>query len=207
METPLDGKDASYYQIENLPKFPFNLFRFKEYDGAKLFSAFLLLASFSFFTLNFINVLQRNLNFYTGFPITVWSFIQALFAVLADTFTFVIILFPLVISYLLAWVVFDPRNVAMYALAFTNILFGGASIINPIDMIPDFVPIIGSVDDAFFGGGLIGLGVFIFTRALSKSKTDEVIVQLINQHNEHDALQLLLADKGIKISKVKEEKS
>jgi len=95
----------------------------------------------------------------------------------------------------------------MNALSFTNILFGGASIINPVDMTPDFVPIIGSVDDAFFGGGLIGLGVFIYTRALSKSKTDEVIVQLINQHNEHDALQLLLADKGIKISKVKQEKS
>ena len=205
METPLADKNTSYYQIENLPKFPFNLFRFKEYDGAKLFSAFLLLTSFLFFSLNFITILQRS--FYTGFPITVWSFIQALFGVIADTFTFVMILFPLIIAYLLAWVVFDPRNVAMYALAFTNILFGGASIINPIDMIPDFVPIIGSVDDAFFGGGLIGLGVFIFTRALSKSKTDEVIVQLINQHNEHDALQLLLADKGIKISKVKQEKA
>ena len=202
METPLAGKDNSYYQIENLPKFPFNLFRFREYDGAKLFSALLLLTSFLFFALNFITILQRS--FYTGFPITLWSFIQALFGVLADTFTFVMILFPLVIAYLLAWLVFDPRNVAMYALAFNNVLFGVGSIINPLDMIPDAVPIIGSVDDAFFGGGLIGLGVFVFTRALSKSKRDEVIVQLINQHNEHDALQLLLADKGIKISKTKD---
>ena len=30
METPLADKNTSYYQIENLPKFPFNLFRFKE---------------------------------------------------------------------------------------------------------------------------------------------------------------------------------
>jgi uncharacterized membrane protein YkvA (DUF1232 family) len=200
MKEVITAKSENYYQFENLPKFPFNLFRFKEYDGAKLLSAILLLASFLFFISNFITLINKA--FYTGFPITFWSCIQAIFAVIADTFTFVIILSPFVITYLLAWVIFDPRNVAMYALSITNILFGGASIVNPIDMIPDFIPVIGSIDDAFFGGGLIGLGVFIFTRALSKSKTEEAIVQLMNHHNEKDALQLLLADKGIKISKI-----
>jgi hypothetical protein len=203
-------KDQNYYyKLETLPHFPANLFRFKEYNGIKLASAFLLLISLIFFLISFISLLSNN---YSVSPLQVRSWYEPLIALLksftsifsaiASIFTLVIISTPVVLSFLLAWVIFDPRNVANFALGFTNCLVGILVILNPVDTIPDFIPVVGTLDDAFFSSGFFLSGAFILFQAGRNRDKIDGIIQLMNEHNEETALQLLIEDKGVKIKKV-----
>lgn len=202
------SNSSGQYSFESLPKFPANLFRFKEYNGAKGIAAVLLLTTLIYFLVNFWILLIGNLSLPPAQIRTFWDVLNGLLSssvqlldTVLDLFKFIIILTPLILSSLFAWIIFDPRNVATCALGFTNGLFGLLGILSPTDLIPDIIPFLGSVDDAFFSGGLIGIGILILSKGIMKDKETDAILALMNEHNEEQALQLLLKDKGVIVRK------
>jgi membrane protein DedA with SNARE-associated domain/uncharacterized membrane protein YkvA (DUF1232 family) len=65
--------------------------------------------------------------------------------------------------YLAAW---DPR-VPWYAKAF--VLMIAAYVVSPVDLVPDFIPVLGQVDDAI----LVPLGILVATRLMPPEVLDE----------------------------------
>lgn len=199
------------YVLDLNPRFPGNLFRFKEYNALKVFAAFLLLVTFIYFTWNFFGLLVNNHQSYStlGTP-NIWFIpIQSLFKSvmqifhsLVDILNILIIATPLIVAFFIAWTIFDPRNVAMYILSLTNLIFGSLEILSPFDFIPDFLPVMGSLDDTVFGGGLIGYGCYLLFQASKNQDKVETVVALMNEHSEEKALQLLLAQQGVSIKKI-----
>ena len=199
------------YVLDMKPSFPGNLFRFKEYNAPKVISAFLLLVSFLYFGRSFFSLLANNHYSYStlGRPnpwalpiLTLFrSLLQILHSVV-DIFNIIIIATPLIISFFVAWTIFDPRNVSMYILGMTNLLLGFLEILSPFDFIPDFLPVAGSLDDSVLGGGLIGYGIYLFFQASRNRDKVATVIELINEHSEEKALQLLLAQQGVSIKKV-----
>jgi uncharacterized membrane protein YkvA (DUF1232 family) len=57
--------------------------------------------------------------------------------------------------------------VPWYAKAF--VLMIAASVVSPIDLVPDFIPVLGQVDDAI----LVPLGIFIATKLMPHEVLDE----------------------------------
>jgi uncharacterized membrane protein YkvA (DUF1232 family) len=66
-----------------------------------------------------------------------------------------------------AWLAARDRRSPWYARAFG--LFITAYALSPLDLIPDFIPVLGLVDDAL----LIPLGLWLFTRMLPPGLFDE----------------------------------
>ncbi len=199
------------YVINKKPGFPGNLFKFKEYDGLKVIALFMLLTSFIYFAWSFIGLLANNYHTYStiGMP-NLWalpfqtllkSLIQIIHSMI-DIFNVIIIATPLIISYFLAWTIFDPRNVAMYILSLTNLILGFLEILSPFDFIPDFIPVAGSLDDTVLGGGLISYGCFLLFQAYKNKDRIETIIELMNEHSEEKALQLLLSQQGVSIKRI-----
>jgi uncharacterized membrane protein YkvA (DUF1232 family) len=84
-------------------------------------------------------------------------------------------------------------------MGFFNTCLGIAYLLAPIDAIPDFIPVIGSLDDTFVSMGVCALGLSsVYRHKLREVKT-ETILELIDDGNNQRALQMLLEDKGITI--------
>ena len=199
------------YVISKKPSFPGNLLNFKEYNGLKVIAVFVLITSFVYFFWSFIGLLTNNHHTYStiGMP-NIWalpfqtllkSLIQILHSTI-DIFNIIIIATPLILSYFLAWTIFDPRNVAMYILSLTNLILGFLEILIPFDFIPDFIPVAGSLDDTVLGGGLISYGCFLLFLSYKNKDKIETIIELMNEHSEEKALQLLLSQQGVSIERI-----
>lgn len=124
-------EQESSYKLEILPSFPANLFDFKKYNGLKTICVVILLISLIYFIFSFMNILD---NQYIMPPpqLRTWSDpFKALFSSfisffhnLTDLFTLILISTPVILSILLCWVVFYPKNVATFVLGFSNCLLG-----------------------------------------------------------------------------------
>ncbi len=71
--------------------------------------------------------------------------------------------------------------------------------LSPIDAIPDFVPVAGSLDDAVLGVGVLLLGLSSLYRNKLRDVKTKTILELIDDGNNQKALQMLLEDKGVRI--------
>ena len=204
--------ETQYNYILNIePRFPGNLFRFKEYNAPRVFAAFLLLTSFIYFIWTFVGLLQNNHQSYStlGAPNpwvlplnTLFRSVVQILHTGADIINIIIIATPLIIAFFFAWTIFDPRNVATYILSLTNFLLGFLEILSPVDFVPDFIPVVGSFDDTAIGGGLITYGGYLLFQALKNKERIETVIELMNEHSEERALQLLLAQQGVSIQRV-----
>ena len=207
-----DSTSTQYtYVLDIQPRFPGNLFKFKQYDAPRVFAAFLLLTSFTYFVWSLFGLLKNNHQSYStlgtpnrwSLPLqTLFSSVIQVFHSAFDIFNIIIIAIPLVVAFFIAWTVFDPKNVTMYILSFTNLILGFFEILSPLDFVPDFLPVLGSVDDTVLGGGLIGYGFYVMFQAAKNRDKIETVVELMNEHSEEKALQLLLAQQGVSIKKI-----
>lgn len=80
-----------------------------------------------------------------------------------------------------------------------NTLVGIAYMISPFDAIPDFVPLVGTIDDTLLGAGMAILGASSFYKAKLREITTDNALQSINDGNNIRAIQLLLKDKGVEL--------
>ena len=84
-------------------------------------------------------------------------------------------------------------------MGFLNACIGFAYILFPADVIPDLIPVAGTLDDVFLGGGVLLLGLSSLYRNKLRDVKTETILELIDDGNHQKALQMLLEDKGITV--------
>lgn len=200
------------YQLEELPHFPRTLFDFASYDGAKAFTALLLVLGFIYFLAGFVGFVFDHTPWLkevfhlttTSAPAKVawWQVWKPIGATISSITSYVDLAFRLFIflcCYCLAWATFDPRNIEGYVMGVFNACLGIAYILLPADVIPDIVPVAGTLDDVFLGGGILLLGLSALYRNKLRDVKIQTILEMIDDGNHQKALQMLLEDKGITI--------
>ncbi|WP_346292821.1 YkvA family protein [Sphaerothrix gracilis] len=114
-------------------------------------------------------------------------------------------------AYCLAWAAFDRRSIEGYIMGIFNIILGLVYILSPTDVIPDVLPVIGSIDDTIFSFGMTSLGTYVWYRNSMREQKTTTILEMVKQddildhRNVEKALQLLLEDRGVHIEFLNEE--
>ncbi|MGF1602843.1 MAG: YkvA family protein [Thermosynechococcaceae cyanobacterium] len=203
--------------LEALPSFPNSLFQFRAYDGAKALTAIFLLLSTTYLLAGFAGFIidhtawLHDLFYHQPLPSTethsiwwkIWSPVGSTLHHLASYVDLAVRGFLFVCTYCLAWATFDPRNIEGYVMGCFNALMGIVYLIAPIDMIPDFVPVVGGLDDTFMGFGVLLLGLSSIYRNKFRDVKTNTILELIDDGNNQKALTMLLEDKGIALNERK----
>ena len=213
----LSKQSSEDCQLESLPAFPRTLFSFKNYDGGKSLTAMLFLLATIYFLAGFIGFvcdhtpwLKQILQPAVAAPIAtqalwwqIWKpiggMVGGVATQIASYVDLVFRLFVFLCTYCLAWATFDSRNIEGYIMGFFNTCLGLAYLISPIDVIPDFIPVAGGIDDAILGIGVLLVGISSLYRNRLRDVKTNTIVELIDGGNRQKALQMLLEDKGIRI--------
>ncbi len=207
-----------HFELRKLSGFPRTLFEFRQYDGGKTLVVILLLIASVYFLTGFWGFLVDHNAWLHNWiyppqpvieaPQNLWwdplgvfhknSITQAFTSVAsyADMF-FRIFIF--LCAFCLAWATFDPRNIEGYAMGVFNTFLGGAYVLSPTDLIPDVLPVIGTLDDTVLGVGMVILGVSGWYRSNIRDAKTKTVLELVDHGNTERALQLLLEDKGISI--------
>jgi uncharacterized membrane protein YkvA (DUF1232 family) len=214
----MTSSSGPQFELKKLPGFPRTLFAFRQYDGGRTLAVILLiLASIYFFTGFWGFLLDHNAWLHdwvypphvgVDLPQNPWWDPLGVFHknAIAQAFTsassYIDIAFRLIIflcAFCLAWATFDPRNIEGYAMGLFNVFLGGAYVISPADLIPDVLPIAGTLDDTLLGIGMVALGISGWYRTNMRDAKTKTVLELVDHGNTERALQLLLEDKGISI--------
>ncbi len=215
-----DKNSSNSYEFKNLSGFPITLFHFHKYDGLKALAAFLFLITIIYFVSGFWGFLIDHNAWLKGLiyekppiiPIEhkhwweFWKGSNIITDTVKSTFSYIDLFFRgfiLLCSYCFAWAIFDPKNIEVYVMGIVNIASGIVYILSGIDFLPDFLPLVGNLDDAFLGSGMLLLGVSGIFRNFTRQNKTKTILELVNDSNREKALNLLLEDKGITIKERK----
>jgi|GEM_PF-2755001 len=200
---------SSQYEFKPLPSFPGSLFFFQSYNGWKFLVALFLVLSSIYFLTGFPGFLSIQNDWSnhkaTGLFPFLWESLwgDGASKKISSTVDLFVRFFVFICSYCLAWIVFDPKEAEGYAMGFFNTLIGVVYMVAPLDFIPDFVPLVGTLDDTFLGAGMVLLGASSWYRAKLRDTNTDTVLHLINEGNSGRAIQLLLKDKGISVQNKK----
>jgi uncharacterized membrane protein YkvA (DUF1232 family) len=204
------------FEFTNLPGFPRTLFSFKQYDGGKTIAAILLILASTYFLTGFLGFLIDHNSWLHDWiyppqvgidlPHNPWWNPSGWFhtgkAVVSATLSYVDLFFRLCIflcAYCLAWGTFDPKNIEGYAMGLFNAFLGGTYVLSPTDLIPDVLPVVGTLDDTVLGVGMVILGMASWWKTRMRNEKTKTILDLVDHGNTERAFQLLLEDKGISV--------
>ena len=101
--------------------------------------------------------------------------------------------------YCMTWIAFDLKNVIGYASGLLSMIVGIIYILSPVDFFPDLIPILGTIDDALVGGGLIAFSLQSILKTNFRRKQIQMIMS-ITQNNDAVALEKILELDGFKKS-------
>jgi uncharacterized membrane protein YkvA (DUF1232 family) len=208
----------SQFELKKLPGFPRTLLDFRQYDGGKTLAVIILiLASIYFFTGFWGFLVDHNAWLHdwiyppqpvVGVPGNPWwdplgvfhknSIAQA-FTSVASYADIAFRLFIFLCAFCFAWGTFDPRNIEGYAMGLFNMFLGVAYVLSPMDVIPDALPVAGTLDDTVLGIGMVVLGLSGWYRTNLRDAKTKTVLELVDHGNTERALQLLLEDKGISV--------
>lgn len=164
--------------------FPLSLFSFREYNGLKILMLFLFILS----NIYFVNGMSDLAHWENK-----WYRPDAPLKMIA--FTYHVLVY--VIVYCMTWLAFDLKNVIGYASGFFTLVVGIIYIISPADFVPDFVPGLGTFDDAIVGGGSIAFALQSFYKTSLRRNQIEMILSL-SQNNDSEILEKILGLDGYK---------
>ncbi len=180
--------DTRLLEIIKPVPFPQALLKFRSYDGAKTFAAFMFVLGCIYFSSGLFNLFSwQNKWWRPDFPMKFSYFLYHIFI-----FTIV---------YCFAWIVFDRRGIEGYALSIFSILVGVIYVLSPLDFIPDMIPTIGLVDDISIGLGGILLGIRSWMNSRKKSLVTNEISILLETNRYQEAIERFLIQEGYKIKK------
>jgi uncharacterized membrane protein YkvA (DUF1232 family) len=215
----MTSSTKTQFEFTNLPGFPRTLFSFKQYDGGRTLAAILLFLASIYFLTGFwgflvdhnawlhdwiyppqaIVELPHNAWWDPAGVFTEGSIVRTAGSAAksyADLFFRLCIFFC---AFCCAWGTFDPKNIEGYAMGLFNAFLGGAYVLSPTDLIPDVLPVVGTLDDTVLGVGMVALGVSSYWRTQMRNDKTKTILELVDHGNTERALQLLLEDKGISV--------
>jgi uncharacterized membrane protein YkvA (DUF1232 family) len=212
------------FELKKLPDFPRTLFEFEQYDGMKMLTVFLLLLSSVYLLTGFWGFLLDNNAWLHDWiyppqpipvqtqnpwwnPLGLFSQAKALGSAVMSYADMFFRLFIFICAFCLTWATFDPKNVEGYAMGLFNTFLGAAYVLAPIDLIPDSVPLMGSIDDTILGVGMVILGLSGWYRTSMRHEKTKMVLDLVDHGNTEKALQLLLEDKGITIKQLASQPS
>lgn len=90
----------------------------------------------------------------------------------------------LVMSYSIAWMLFDPARAFAAASNLMLIAIGVIFIVSPLDIVPDVLPLIGIFDDIIAGGGMILIGALNIRQRRLRA---EQIAAAVERHGDNPA--------------------
>ena len=169
--------------------FPQALFKFRDYDGAKFLVAIIFVLSCVYFGDGILTLFNWTNKWWRPDLILRVSY-----------FCYHMFLFTIV--YCFTWLVFDKRAIQGYALTVFSTILGIIYIFSPIDVIPEIIPVVGSMDDAIVGSGSIILGVGSWFKNKRRRELSNEVAQLLGEKKYEEVLERLLRNEGYNVKRL-----
>jgi uncharacterized membrane protein YkvA (DUF1232 family) len=107
-------------------------------------------------------------------------------------------------AWLFVWICFDWKNAHRLIYGLALLLFGIVYALMPVDMFPDFVPVVGLLDDVLVSVFGVGLGISAIVDHGRRQKQTDHIKEIIKEHPA-SGLRLLLKEHGLAVEEVEEK--
>jgi uncharacterized membrane protein YkvA (DUF1232 family) len=107
-------------------------------------------------------------------------------------------------AWLFVWICFDWKRAHRLIYGLALLLFGIVYALMPVDMFPDFIPVVGLLDDVFVSVFGVGLGISAIVDHSRRQKETDHIKEIIKEHPA-SGLRLLLKEHGLAVEEVEEK--
>ncbi len=166
--------------------FPLGLVYFREYTASRFFSLIVFLFACAYFAFGLRDYVYWEDSFWVLDSMMRPAFLA--WHVLAFT-----------MLYCIAFALFDLGRTISGTASVAMFMIGLLYIVSPIDFFPDPVPVLGGLDDAVIGGGLVTLGTLNGVIRHQRQQRVQSMVRLLGSDPDALARELLLMD-GYRIS-------
>jgi uncharacterized membrane protein YkvA (DUF1232 family) len=166
--------------------FPLGLVYVREYTASRFFSLVVFLFACAYFVVGL-----RDYLYWENSWMVVDSVMRPAFL------TWHVLAFTLL--YCIAFALFDLGRTISGAASVAMFMIGLLYIVSPIDFFPDPVPVLGALDDAVIGGGLVTLGTLNAVIRHQRRQRVQSMVRLLGNDSDALARELLLIE-GYRIS-------
>lgn len=185
--------------FEPVRPFPMAMFDFRRYDAVKFFAAIVFFLGSLYLVNGVLSLMFEKPPWWSHIWIVGWFFDTTLNIA---RFTARFVIFS--ICYLLAWLAFEPRSFKAYATSALTAVFGIVYMLAPLDIIPDALPGLGTLDDATVGLGSIFIAIKSWMAARQREEISAEVAEMANEGRYREAVKKLLRSEGYRVGKTGE---